>query len=918
MRMSSDTHLKPEPHHNRLFFFWAKWVVRWRWLTISLSLFSVLVSSFFLIPAELLPTPVAKTRLDILGRPGLIVNTSVESFSDPNATPVKVLERYRDLFGRDDYFMVMIEGDVFSTPYLSKLKALHEELEKFNIHIHSLGERRSDRERRRIGISTTETSTTETSTTGASTSLERRHTSASKSPKSSAHLDDLDHLDGFDDFDDFDDLKTGTTPQNLQWGEDEGTIIEEVLSLINARRTRGAHGSMVIDRWCDPIPQPQDLPTLKERALKDPTLVGQILGKRGQHSLILLRAHFMSEDDSIRVNQEITKIAMRYHDSSNFRVRLAGMPQLNSTLKTTLLDTLKVLLMISMLLMMGMLFYQFRHYLGVVPPLIVVVIAGLNTFAIMSIIGMPVTILSNILPAFIICVGIGDSVHLLSVYRDQFKEHRSGKRAVIETVAMTGAPVLFTSLTTMVGLLSFRFASIPAIQEMGTAGAIGVGAACFHSLFFLPALLTFNKKSLLGLPSEDDVDHEVTSRQDWLDRFIGLISDSSAGVDIDGYSRPESVKERRRRYITLFVCAILTCVALIGASRLRVWHNPLSWLPSDEPTAETFAIVDKEVGGTANIQLLIKGGEQGMRDLELLKGVEALKSHIMSYQHPEHGDIIGNVININDIVKETRRALYNGDDSEYRLPETRQELSQLLFLFENTGPDQLRRLATNDLGSSQMTLRLKWLEATSYRGLTAHIQEGIKRHIPSHAEVEPTGAVYTLVSTVGNLLFDLVRSFGTALLVITLIMILMLKGLKLGLLSMVPNLIPIVWLMGFMGFCSITIDMNNILIASIAIGLAVDDTIHLLHHFRVHHDESHDPFLAIHSSLKHAGRAMVVTSSILTLGFFAYLASPMKNIQVFGLLIGLCAALAMLIDLIFGPALLRTFYNRPAKLYRRD
>ena len=186
----------------------------------------------------------------------------------------------------------------------------------------------------------------------------------------------------------------------------------------------------------------------------------------------------------------------------------------------------------------------------------------------------------------------------------------------------------------------------------------------------------------MGLPSEDDVDHEVTSRQDWLDRFIGLISDSSAGVDIDGYSRPESVKERRRRYITLFVCAILTCVALIGASRLRVWHNPLSWLPSDEPTAETFAIVDKEVGGTANIQLLIKGGEQGMRDLELLKGVEALKSHIMSYQHPEHGDIIRNVININDIVKETRRALYNGDDSEYRLPETRQELSQLLFARE--------------------------------------------------------------------------------------------------------------------------------------------------------------------------------------------------------------------------------------------
>ena len=362
--------------------------------------------------------------------------------------------------------------------------------------------------------------------------------------------------------------------------------------------------------------------------------------------------------------------------------------------------------------------------------------------------------------------------------------------------------------------------------------------------------------------------------------------------------------------MTLWVCALLTLIALFGASKLRVWHNPLAWLPESEPTKQTFAIVDREVGGTANVQLLIKGGEHGMYDLKLLRGIEKLKEHLLSYRHPEYGQLIGNVININDIVKETRRAFYGEEAGSYRLPDTRPELSQLLLLFENTGPDQLRRIATNDLSASQMTLRLKWLEATAYQGFTEHIERGIKEHIPAHASVEPTGAVYTLVSTVGKLLLDLVRSFGTALLIITLIMTLMLKSLRLGALSMVPNLIPIIWLMGFMGFVGITIDMNNILIASIAIGLAVDDTIHLLHHFRVHYEESGDPFIAINASLKHAGRAMVVTSSILTLGFFAYMAAEMKNIQVFGLLIGLCAALAMLVDLIFGPALLRTFYRR--------
>jgi uncharacterized protein len=209
-----------------------------------------------------------------------------------------------------------------------------------------------------------------------------------------------------------------------------------------------------------------------------------------------------------------------------------------------------------------------------------------------------------------------------------------------------------------------------------------------------------------------------------------------------------------------------------------------------------------------------------------------------------------------------------------------------------------------------MTVRLKWLEATAYLGLTDHISAGIKEHIPPHAAVTPTGSVYTLVSTVGRLLLDLIRSFGAALLTITLIMVVLLKGLKLGVISMIPNLMPIVWLMGLMGFVGIPVDMNNILIASIAIGLAVDDTIHLLHHFRVYYREEGDPHLAITRALEHSGRAMLSTSVILSLGFFAYMASDMKNIQTFGMLIGLSAALAMIIDLVFTPAFVRTFYAR--------
>jgi predicted RND superfamily exporter protein len=215
------------------------------------------------------------------------------------------------------------------------------------------------------------------------------------------------------------------------------------------------------------------------------------------------------------------------------------------------------------------------------------------------------------------------------------------------------------------------------------------------------------------------------------------------------------------------------------------------------------------------------------------------------------------------------------------------------------------------LSQGQMTIRLKWLEATSYRDLTEYVQKGIDAYLPKTAKIATTGAVYTLISTIGQLIRDLIKSFGFSMIVITIIMMFLLKGLKLGFISMIPNLTPILWLLGLMGFVGIPIDMNNILIASIAIGIAVDDTIHYLHHFRVTYEVHKDPFLAIHHSFRHSARAMVSTSVILMLGFFVYMTSSMNNLKVFGLLIGLSSGLALFVDLTLGPALVRTFYKRP-------
>jgi predicted RND superfamily exporter protein len=204
-----------------------------------------------------------------------------------------------------------------------------------------------------------------------------------------------------------------------------------------------------------------------------------------------------------------------------------------------------------------------------------------------------------------------------------------------------------------------------------------------------------------------------------------------------------------------------------------------------------------------------------------------------------------------------------------------------------------------------MTVRVAQLDAWAYKPLTEHITRGIASHMDGQLKVEVTGTVFNLFTVASELLENLLVSFGWAFAIITALMLVLLRDLKLGLLSMIPNLLPIANVIGFMGVLDIPIDIGTLLIASIALGIAVDDTIHFFYHFHARYRADGDVEAAIAHTLGHSGRAMIATSIILMGGFLVYTAATMANLQRFGLLIALTVAFALLYDLIVSPALLR-------------
>lgn len=800
---------------------------------------------------------------------------TVLAFLDKDSEAAQVLDEYRARFGRDDVFVALIEGDVFSAPFLDRLRAVHQQIAALDVQVDDY----------------------------APTAHPADDAPAPPPPPAD---------DAFAGFDDFGDSNPAGGADDA-WGDEAGgTVVDEITSLINIRRVRGRTepgpdgGDQValdVGQLLTPWPTPDVLPALRTDALADPQIVNRVVDPTGRYAAIIIRTRLIDEAGNAIVDGALRDILARA-DAPGFHTQLAGAPSLAVTLRAITLDETGRLFASVFFVVMAVLFWLFRHPLGVLLPGLVVLVSSVWAFGFMAIRGSPVTILTTILPAFIVAVGVGDAVHILSIYREQRRAGIPNDDAIIQTIALTGKPVLFTSLTTIFGLISFNFASIAAIANLGNAGAFGVTAALILSLTALPLALSLNRKGLLG----DAKPSDSPAKPDLIDRLIRFCS----GLSGRPYHAPLSdPSPPGRRRAVLAAAALIVAISAIGITQLRVWHDALSWIPPENPTRRAFEAVDTHLGGVATIQLLIEPTSPlGAKDLAFLRGLDALETHIRAYEHPTIPHVVGSIVSVLDVVKETRRALHGGAAAELRLPDTEREAQDLLFLFESADPAALHRLATADLRLIQMTVFVKWLEATSYGPLTEHVAAGVRAHLAGLATVRATGTVLTLFTTVSSLIENLLKSFGVALILITLFMLILVGELRLGLIAMLPNLFPIVCVLGVMGIAGVPIDMSNLLVASIAIGLAVDDTIHFLHGFKSHYRLHHDVEAAISDTFRHTGRAMVGTTIVLCAGFGALMSSQLASTQRFAWLTGLTAALALLADLILSPALLRTFYGR--------
>jgi hypothetical protein len=358
----------------------------------------------------------------------------------------------------------------------------------------------------------------------------------------------------------------------------------------------------------------------------------------------------------------------------------------------------------------------------------------------------------------------------------------------------------------------------------------------------------------------------------------------------------------QRSGLVLVAWTLFVVISIAGISRLTIGHDMVKWLPPIDSQRQAITFLNENLGGAATFEVLISSpNENGLHDPELLRKIDEVRAVTEGFT--SNSIIADRALSIVDVVKETHRALNENQSEFYVIPDNRELISQELLLFENSGSDDVEDLVTSQFDTARITVRVPLVDGALYLPFLEAYSARLTKILGDDVSVQLTGGTVLLANTIHAALSTMIRSYATALVIISVLMMLLLGSVRVGLLSMIPNLVPVIFALGLMGWLGIPIDMLNLMLGSIVIGLAVDDTIHFMHNFRREIEATGQVDLAVENTLRGTGQALLLTSCVLASGFLIYTQAYMHMLFNFGVLTASAIAVAFLADLTLAPAL---------------
>ncbi|MEZ6186270.1 MAG: MMPL family transporter [Planctomycetota bacterium] len=525
---------------------------------------------------------------------------------------------------------------------------------------------------------------------------------------------------------------------------------------------------------------------------------------------------------------------------------------------------------LGLLAAMACLFLLFRSLRAVFAPLLVSISALLSCVGLMGWLGMPVTVLTPILISLLICVGVADAMHLLAAYQRLVVNGTAPGVAMRVAVHEVWRPCLYTSVTTAVGFAALITSEIVPVTHLGIVAALGS---------LLAYGLTFAISPLVALGWHPRSTPTADFLTGLLDRLLTIAN--------------------RGRWAVAGVSALLAALALLGGFP-TVDNDFLRMLNKGEKLRDWIEFTHERMGGVVSAEIVLEPLEPG--DTEKLALILRQSSEFADWleQHP----LIRQVGGIYSAVEEMH-VLYDGP-REVSLDDAVNE--QLLLMVQSADPEFYEQHLTLDGSAIRLTMRMDMAASSAYSTLKDEIEAELTHRFRGPDD-EPLVSVYLtgaaiLMSRANDYLVQTqIESFGIALVCVSLLILLGVRNLKLGLLAMIPNLLPVALVIGALAWIDYRVNMTTALVGAIVLGIIVDDTIHVIDRLRIALRRQPDLDAALHVTMHTAGRAVIFTSLTLAICFSIYAFSALGNVRAFGLLTAGTFVLALIADLLVLPAL---------------
>ncbi len=524
----------------------------------------------------------------------------------------------------------------------------------------------------------------------------------------------------------------------------------------------------------------------------------------------------------------------------------------------------------------------FRNFSGVLIPILTISINTIWAVGLFVIFHNKMNMVSSMLTPLVFIISLATTVHILNRFYQEATISKDRQRNVLETVKHIGIPCFLTCTTTAIGFLSLMVSDVTPVKNTGIFIAAGVMMSFFVCITLVPGILSLFPVS--GSRSSGNVSG---------DEKLGIAEVRGMSGFVGNF-----VKKN-----TLWIFAfsiIFVGFAIYGITRIKVESNIFESFPENSEISRSTAYIENNLMGLLPIEIAVNAvNTGGIFQPEVLDKMENLQDYLKEI--PE----VTTSMSVADYVRKLNKLL--GKDKSNNQAVTQQKAIDYVKLASLHGDSIVKSLYTSDNNEGRVSVRMKNIGSSRYQEIVNGIEQFIKSNFPVSTGCTITGIVPLLMDMQGYLVESQIKTFTLAFILIFVCITLLLKSLRIGMISMIPNLIPVTVTLGVMGYLDIRLDVATIMIASVAIGISVDDTIHFLYRFKKEFQIDMNHYLAIQRTLSGVGRALVFTTVVATCGFLIFCLSSFKPIQYFGLLTGVTMVTALVADIFILPSCILLF-----------